>query len=50
MFRDFVNKNYEQNEIISVNPVGLKGMFKEVYTQSYLNEHPEIAKEEVEVI
>ena len=50
MFKDFVDKNYEQNEIISVNPVGLKGLFKDVYTQSYLDEHPEISKDNVEII
>lgn len=50
MFKDFVSKNYEQNEIISVNPVNLKGLFKDVYTQSYLDEHPEISKDNVEII
>ncbi len=38
---------YPETEIISVNPVGLKGLFKDVYTESFLVEHPEIGKESV---
>ncbi len=37
-------------EIISVNPVELKGLFKDVYTDGYLSEHEEIAKKDVEII
>ena len=47
--RNFASWNYPQVEIISVNPVGLKGMFNDVYTQSYLEENPEIDKNEVKV-
>lgn len=42
---NFVQTYYPDTEIISVNPVGLRGIFKEVWTESYLNEHPEIRKE-----
>ena len=28
-----------------MNPVGLRGIFKEVWTESYLAEHPEIRDE-----
>lgn len=38
----FCNQHYPDTEIISVNPVGLKGMFHDVYTQSYLDAHPEL--------
>lgn len=40
--RKFADIHYPDTEIISVNPVGLKGMFHDVYTEGYLNEHPEI--------
>ncbi len=34
-FRDIY---YPDIEIISINPVGLKGMFKDIYTEEYLNQ------------
>ena len=37
-------------EIISVNPIELKGLFKDVYTDSYLSEHGEIVRDNVEII
>lgn len=49
-FKRFMDGHYPETEIISVNPVGLKGIFHDVYTQSYLDEHPEILKEDVEVL
>lgn len=49
-FKEHINKFYPQIEVISVNPVGLRGMFKDVYTQSYIDEHPELLKENVEII
>ncbi|MBO5435491.1 glycosyltransferase [bacterium] len=42
-----INEVYPDVEIISVNPVGLKSMFKDVYTEEYLKEHPEITNVEV---
>lgn len=33
---------YPETEIISVNPVGLRGMFKDMYTRSYLAAHPKL--------
>lgn len=35
--KDFADTYYPYTEIISVNPVGLKGLFKDVYTDSYIN-------------
>lgn len=43
--KQFIQMYYPETEIISVNPVGLKGIFKDVYTQRYLDEHPEIKEE-----
>ena len=40
--KKFASIHYPDTEIISVNPVGLKGMFSDVYTESYLDAHPEI--------
>ena len=38
----FIKKFYADIEIISINPIGLKGMFKDVYTREFLVDHPEI--------
>ncbi len=35
--RDFAMANYPDIEIISINPVGLKGIFKDKYTEEYKN-------------
>ena len=40
--KSFAQRYYPETEIISVNPVGLKGMFRDVYTESYLEAHPEL--------
>jgi hypothetical protein len=40
--KEFAALYYPDTEIISINPVGLKGYYKDVYTDSYLKEHPEI--------
>ena len=42
--------HYPDTEIISVNPIGLKGMFHDVYTKEYLVEHPEIRGEVCKLI
>lgn len=49
-FKDFVERFYPETELISVNPVGLTGMFHDVYTESYLQAHPEINREECEIL
>lgn len=48
--KKFVSLHYPDIEIVSVNPVGLKGMFRDVYTESYLNAHPEIKRSECEIL
>lgn len=40
--KEFASKYYPNTEIISVNPVGLKGLFRDVYTRDYINANPEI--------
>ena len=46
-FRDIY---YPNTEIISINPIGLKGIFKDVYTRSFIEKHPELQKEDIEII
>lgn len=35
---------YPDTEIVSINPVGLKGLFKDVYTQEYIDANPQLFK------
>ena len=44
IFKNYVDAFYPDVEIISVNPVGLKGLFKDTYTIEYLNANPEISQ------
>jgi len=41
--KTFAEQFYPQTEIVSVNPVGLKGLFRDVYTENYLRDHREIS-------
>ena len=47
--KHFLAIYYPQTEIIVVNPVGLRGIFHDVYTRSYLDKHPEIEIDTVEI-
>ena len=40
----YVETYYPYIEIISINPVGLKGLFKDVYTQEYVEANPQLFK------
>ena len=40
--KQFADDVYPKTEIISVNPIGLKGLFKDVYTKYYVKAHPEL--------
>ena len=48
--KQFADDIYPDVEIISINPVGLKGIFHDVYTKEYLQEHPEIKSDQVEIL
>ena len=50
LLENFAQLYYSDVEVISVNPVGLKGLFTDVYTKSYVDEHPELLKETVKII
>ena len=47
LIMDYAERFYPDTEIISINPVGLKGIFRDVYTPNYLAAHPEIVDAEV---
>ena len=49
-FREFAESFYPDMEIISVNPVGLKGVFHDVYTEEFLNDHPGINRDGCEIV
>lgn len=48
--KEFISLHYPDVEIISVNPVGLKGMFRDVYMESYLDAHPELDRTQCEML
>lgn len=48
--KEFCSLYYPDVEIISVNPIGLKGLFKDIYTEEFLHEHPDIARDSVEIL
>lgn len=45
----FTEQYYPDMEIISINPIGLKGMFRDMYTESYLDVHLEINRAECKI-
>ena len=47
--KNFIRTYYPETEVVVINPVGLKGIFRDVYTKSYLQKHPEIDPETVEI-
>lgn len=48
--KDFTERFYPETELISVNPVGLRGMFRDVYTTAYADAHPELDRNTCEWI
>lgn len=45
--KEHIDEVYPKIEVISINPVNLKGLFKDVYTENYLKDHPEIKNVEI---
>ena len=41
-FKKFATNHYPDIKIISINPIGLKGLFEDMYTSSFLKEHSEL--------
>ena len=46
----FIEHFYPEMEVVSINPVGLKGLFKDVYTENYLEDHPEIDRNKCQIL
>ena len=42
ILKNFAQIYYPDIEIISVNPIGLRGIFRDVYTKSYVTDNPEL--------
>jgi hypothetical protein len=42
MFKDFAQTMYPEIEIISINPIGLKGLFKDIYTEGFLKNNDDL--------
>ncbi len=49
-FKYIKNILYPALEVISINPVNLKGLFKDVYTQSYVDANPKLKGKNIEII
>lgn len=47
--KKFAETYYPNTKIISINPIGLKGIFKDVYTHSFVGAYPEIFENGVEI-
>ena len=48
--RDFQKQNYPDVEIVSINPVGLRGMFYDSFTKDYIHKHPEFREVTIKII
>lgn len=49
-FKKFAEIQYPETEIISINPVGLKGLFRDMYTENYAKQYPELKINEQDII
>ena len=45
IYKEFLDIFYPDVEIISINPVGLKGIFKDIYTKNYIENNIELKSE-----
>ncbi|EGK8037567.1 glycosyltransferase [Campylobacter lari] len=49
-FKKFIDVYYPDTEVISINPVGLRGIFKDVYTRQYVYDHPDLLNQDIEIM
>lgn len=49
-FKVFKDTYFEDTEIISINPVKLKSLFRNIYTSDYIENNHNISKEEIEIL
>ena len=50
LLKEFVKKYYPKVSLISINPIGLKGLFNDTYTTDYINKYPNFDAENIEII
>lgn len=50
VFRQFRDTHYPDTRIVSVNPIGLRGIYEDVYTKGFLEQNPDMDKSGVTVI
>lgn len=48
--KPYIENYFKDTEIISINPVGLKGLFKDLYTDSYLSENSDLDLESAQIL
>lgn len=48
--KEYIERHYPDIEVVSINPVGLKGLFNDFYTQSYANANPELNIKNEEIL
>lgn len=48
--KPYLTKYFKNLEVISINPVGLKGIFSDTYTQNYINANPELTQENINIL
>ena len=49
-FKNFKDTYFEDTELISINPINLKSLFRNVYTPQYVENNPDIKNEQIEIL
>lgn len=49
-FKSFKDTYFEDTELISINPINLKSLFRNVYTPQYVENNPDIKNEQIEIL
>ena len=49
-FKNFKDTYFEDTELISINPINLKNLFKNTYTSQYIENNPDIIREQIEIL
>ena len=49
-FKKYKELFFEENKIISINPINLKGMFDDIYTESFVNTHKNLKNKNIEIL
>ena len=49
-FKIYKDTNFEDTEIVSINPINLKNLFRNIYTQRYIKDNPYIKNKNIEIL